>query len=52
MGKIKALVTEHGWKEAGRILAKIKHNKKVKSSCEIKNESVTSCTKKGEKICH
>tara|TARA_R100001015_G_C4537157_1_gene102028 strand:- start:292 stop:450 length:159 start_codon:yes stop_codon:yes gene_type:complete len=52
MGKIKALVTEHGWEKAGRIIAKIKHNKKVKSSCEIKNKSVTSCTKKGERKCH
>ena len=51
MGKIKALVTEHGWKEAGRIIAKIKHNKKVKSCCEIKSEIVNSTTKKGERKC-
>tara|TARA_R100001082_G_scaffold71570_1_gene40863 strand:+ start:380 stop:538 length:159 start_codon:yes stop_codon:yes gene_type:complete len=51
MGKIKGLVTDYGWKKAGQILAQIKHNKKVKSSCECKGEIVNSTTKKGEIRC-
>ena len=51
MGKVKALVTEYGWEEAEYIISQIKHNKKVKNTCENGTESVNSTTKKGERRC-
>tara|TARA_R110000851_G_scaffold212089_4_gene364765 strand:- start:1665 stop:1823 length:159 start_codon:yes stop_codon:yes gene_type:complete len=52
MGKIKALVTEHGWKKAEYILDRLKHEKKVKNTCGCKSKLVNSTTKKGERRCH
>ena len=51
MGKVKALVTEYGWEKAEYIISQIKHNKKVKNTCENGTESVNSTTKKGERRC-
>tara|TARA_X000001388_G_C2221821_1_gene119559 strand:+ start:723 stop:881 length:159 start_codon:yes stop_codon:yes gene_type:complete len=51
MGKIKALVTEYGWKKAEYIINQIKHTKKVKNTCENSNKSLNSTTKKGERKC-
>lgn len=51
MGRIKSIVTEHGWKKAEEILKTIKHNRKIKSSCGCRNKDVNSTTKKGEIRC-
>ena len=52
MGKVKSLVTDYGYKKAKQILFKIKHNKKVKNTCENGTKSVNSPTKNGERRCH